>query len=124
MILVEIKFLKVGGLIVRERGYVATPPAIKAKSQTPLPSTSKNQADSLPTLNLKKARFGCRRTTTTQADTPNVCVNLIARKGRAQGVSHNVYSYYYQKRESVRERRVCQRCSDYGSDCQRLQAQS
>lgn len=109
---------------MRERGYVANTPASKVKSRTPLPSTSKNQADSLPTLNLKKASFGCRRTATPQADTPNACVNLIARKGRAQGVSHNVYSCYYQKRESVRERRVCQRCSDYGSDYQRLQAQS
>lgn len=109
---------------MRERGYILTPPASKVKHQTPHPHPQKIKPHSLPTLNLKKASLGCRRTTTPQVNTPNTCVNLIAHKGCAQGVSHNVYSCYYQKRESVRERRVCQCCSDYESECQGFQTQS
>lgn len=35
--MVILKILKIGGLIVRERGYVSEPPACKAKRKAPRP---------------------------------------------------------------------------------------
>lgn len=92
------KIFKIGGFVVRGRGYSQTPPASKLKSQTPPPHPQKIKFELRSNLILKKARIGCRRTTATHADTPKACVNLMAAKGAAQGVSYYVTSNNYQKR--------------------------
>lgn len=74
----NIKFLKLEVFIVRGRGYSQRPPASKLKSQTPPPHPQKIKVSLRSTLNLKKARYGCRRTTATHVNTPNTCVHLTA----------------------------------------------
>ena len=63
---------------MRGRGYSQIPPASKLKSQTPPPHPQKIKVSLRSTLNLKKARYGCRRTTATHVNTPNTCVHLTA----------------------------------------------
>lgn len=57
--IVILKILKIGGLIVRERGYVCKPPASKLKHRTP-PSTSHSKSKNFSQSNQK--RFCDRRT--------------------------------------------------------------
>ena len=72
------KIFKIGGFVVRGRGYSQTPPASKLKSRTPPPHPQKIKVSLRSTLILKKARYGCRRTTATHVNTPNTCVHLTA----------------------------------------------
>ena len=72
------KIFKIRGFIVRGRGYSQIPPASKLKSQTPPPHPQKIKFELRSTLILKKARYGCRRTTATHVNTPNTCVHLTA----------------------------------------------
>ena len=74
----EYKIFEIGGFVVRGRGYSQRPPASKLKSQTPPPHPQKIKVSLRSTLNLKKARYGCRRTTATHVNTPNTCVHLAA----------------------------------------------
>lgn len=74
----EYKIFEIGDFIVRGRGYSQRPPASKLKSQTPPPHPQKIKVSLRSTLNLKKARYGCRRTTATHVNTPNTCVHLTA----------------------------------------------
>lgn len=72
------KIFKIGGFVARGRGYSQTPPASKLKSQTPPPHPQKIKFELRSNLILKKARYGCRRTTATHVNTPNTCVHLTA----------------------------------------------
>ena len=83
---------------MRGRGYSQIPPASKLKSQTPPPHPQKIKVSLRSTLILKKARYGCGRTTATHVNTPNTCVHLTAAEGAAQGVSDYVKRSYYQRR--------------------------
>lgn len=74
----EYKIFEIGSVVVRGRGCSQRPPASKLKSQTPPPHPQKIKVSLRSTLNLKKARYGCRRTTATHVNTPNTCVHLIA----------------------------------------------
>ena len=73
----EYKIFEIGGVVVKGWGYFWIPPAINAISQPPPPHPQKIKVSLRSTLILKKASFGCGRTTATHVDTPNACVHLI-----------------------------------------------
>lgn len=62
---------------MRRRGCSQRPPASKPESQHPPPHPQKIKVSLRSTLILKKASFGCGRTTATHVDTPKACVHLI-----------------------------------------------